>query len=51
MPCMDSYTKEFAKIVTGEVIWWHQRYIVCKNCVERRFIELLIGALQYLKTT
>jgi hypothetical protein len=31
MPCMDCYTEELVKIVTGEVIWWHQRCIVCKK--------------------
>jgi hypothetical protein len=31
MPCMDSYIEEFAKRITGEVIWWHQRCIVCKK--------------------
>jgi hypothetical protein len=51
MPFVDSYTEEFAKIVTGEVIWCHQRCIVCKNCVESMLIELYIGALQCLKST
>jgi hypothetical protein len=33
---MDTYTEEFPKIVTGEVIWWHQRCIVCKKlCREK----------------
>jgi Fe-S-cluster-containing hydrogenase component 2 len=31
MPCIDSCTEEIAKIGTGEVIWWHQRCIVCKK--------------------
>jgi hypothetical protein len=28
---VDSYKKEFANILTGEVIWLHQRCIVCKK--------------------
>jgi hypothetical protein len=36
MPCKDSYTEELAKIVTGEVIWWHQRCIVCKKLCRKK---------------
>jgi hypothetical protein len=36
MPCMDSYTEEFTKIGTGEVIWWHQRCIVCKKLCRKK---------------
>jgi hypothetical protein len=36
MPFVDSYTKEFAKIVTGEVIWRHQRCIVCKKLCRKK---------------
>jgi hypothetical protein len=36
MPSMDTYTKEFSKIGTGEVIWWHQRCIVCKKLCRKK---------------
>jgi hypothetical protein len=36
MPCKDSYTEEFANILTGKVIWWHQRCIVCKKLCRKK---------------
>jgi hypothetical protein len=36
VPCMDTYTEEFAKISTGEVIWWHQRCDVCKKLCKKK---------------
>jgi hypothetical protein len=49
MPCKDSYTEEFANIITGEVIWWHQRCIVCKKLCRKKVPGALNRSLQYLK--
>jgi hypothetical protein len=46
---MDTYTKEFAKIVTGEVIWWHQRCIVRKKLCRKKVSRALNRCIAVLE--